>query len=64
MSNIDPSTPVIVEWYTYKRIPRKHHAIVTNYAQAEAWMRMGLQVVVTEVWEDILHERKPLDGTR
>jgi hypothetical protein len=57
MTHPAPNTLVIVEWYTTNRIPRQHHAIVTSYAQAEAWMRMNLQITVTEIWEDILYER-------
>jgi hypothetical protein len=56
-----PDTPVIVEWYTFERIPRTHHALVMTYANAYNWVKHGVKlkyrVVDPLLYEEFPHER-------
>jgi hypothetical protein len=56
-----PDTPVIVEWYTYERIPRTHHALLMTWANALRWRKQGVQMtcytVDTDLYEGLFHER-------
>lgn len=49
MKTIDLNTPVIVEWYTFERFPRVHHALIMTYANALDWQRKGIQIVFGKV---------------
>jgi hypothetical protein len=66
MSNpfTDPDYPVMVEWYTYKRIPRTHHVVITTRIQASLWLRQGLRVNVTMLDPDVNAEIRFKKGQR
>lgn len=58
-------TYVIVEWFTYERIPRTRHAIVVPRVQAEWWLAQGADMEVhrVPVWlvDEVLRERSAGD---
>jgi len=50
---------VMVQWYTYKRIPRQLHAIVVPYAQAVQWQKEGAAITVSTIDTELFYERRP-----
>ena len=47
---------VIVEWYTYERIPRSRHAIVTMRKEALKWIRGGARITLHELLPEVAKE--------
>jgi hypothetical protein len=54
----DPNAPVLVEWYTYRRIPRQHHAVVVTAAQAALWQQQRLKIFIHQIDPEIINERR------
>jgi hypothetical protein len=64
--DLDPATPVMVEWYAHKRkawIPRRHHAVMVPYRTALHWHRQGIKIVCHTIDEELLRELR-LDTPR
>jgi hypothetical protein len=57
----DPKTPVIVEWYTYERIPHIRHAAIVTAAQAAAWEFRGMKII-THYIDPLLHKECGYDS--
>jgi hypothetical protein len=58
-----PDTPVMVEWYSHRWIPSKHHAVIVPYLKALEWYNCGAKMVAytidTDLFEELFHERRP-----
>ena len=58
---IYPDTPVIVEWYTYRFIPRQRHAVMVPYSLACEWYHEGAamecRAIDTRLYKELFHER-------
>ena len=56
LPNLQPATPVMVEWWSHRLIPSQHYAVMVPYKTALHWYRQGVKMVCHTIDEQLLQE--------